>query len=176
MPSQEHEREREREREIKHIATGTNPQPRGWTTPSSSWWPPGWWRWPPVMISPSGRVPEQGLDWFFVATEACDSGTSDLGLPSGVLEYLGIYRAKRQCGRPPRWAQRTWAHLGPQARPGGLCSPRSSPLVLLWPIGCLLVQKKSPKKFRCVWTLFGIDFLRCKKQAKNSNWHWALCQ
>ena len=29
-------------REIKHIATSTNPQPWGWTTPSSSWWPPGW--------------------------------------------------------------------------------------------------------------------------------------
>ena len=34
-------RTREREREIKHIATSTKPQPRGWTTPSSSWWPPG---------------------------------------------------------------------------------------------------------------------------------------
>ena len=72
-------RTREREREIKHIATGTNPQPRGWTTPSSSWWPPGWWRWPPEMISPFGRVPEQGLDWFLVATEPCGGGTSDLG-------------------------------------------------------------------------------------------------
>ena len=30
-----------RERGIKHIATSTNPQPRGWTTPSSSWWLPG---------------------------------------------------------------------------------------------------------------------------------------
>ena len=30
-------REREREREIKHIAMGTYPQPRGRTTPSSSW-------------------------------------------------------------------------------------------------------------------------------------------
>ena len=36
--------------------------------------------------------------------------------------------------------------------------------------------KKIYKKFHCVWTPFGIDFLRCKKQAKNSNWHWALCQ
>jgi len=36
---------------------------------------------------PSGRVPEQGLDWFFVATEACSGGTSDLGLFLGVL-YL----------------------------------------------------------------------------------------
>ena len=32
--SRTREREREREREIKLIATGTNPQPRGWTTPS----------------------------------------------------------------------------------------------------------------------------------------------
>ena len=40
------------EREIKHIATSTNPQPRGWTTPSSSWWPPGWRTWPPEMIPP----------------------------------------------------------------------------------------------------------------------------
>jgi len=68
-----------REREIKHIATGTNPQPRGWTTPSSSWWLPGWWRWPPEMIPPSGRVPEQGLDWFSVATEPCGGETSGLG-------------------------------------------------------------------------------------------------
>ena len=30
MPNQEHKRERERE--IKHIATGTYPQPQGWTT------------------------------------------------------------------------------------------------------------------------------------------------
>src|SRR3989337_59901 len=30
-----------REREIQHIATGTYPQPRGRTTPSSSWRPPG---------------------------------------------------------------------------------------------------------------------------------------
>ena len=32
----------------------------------------------------SGRVPERGLDWFLVATEACGGGTPDLGLFLGV--------------------------------------------------------------------------------------------
>ena len=41
------------------------------------------------MIPPSGRVPEQGPDWFFVATEACSGGTPDLG---SVLEVLGYIR------------------------------------------------------------------------------------
>ena len=118
------------------------------------------------MIPPSGRVPERGLDWFSVAAELCGDGTSDLGLPQGFLEYLTIYRAKRQCGRPPRWAQPTWAGMGPQARPGGLCSPQSSPQVLSCPIRCPLVQKKSTKHF----VAFELH-LRCKKQAENSNWH-----
>ena len=75
----------EREREFKHIATGTYPQPRGWTTPSLSWRKPGWWRWPPVMVFPSGRVPERAPDWFFMAIEACGGGTPDLGLFLEVL-------------------------------------------------------------------------------------------
>jgi hypothetical protein len=65
--------------------------------------------------------------------------------PLGFLEYLEMYRAKRRCGRSPRWAQPTWARLGLLAHPGVLCSPRASPLVLLWPTGCLLVQKKISK-------------------------------
>ena len=39
------------------------------------------------MISPSGRVPERGLDWFLLATEASGGGTPDLG---SVLEVLGF--------------------------------------------------------------------------------------
>ena len=35
--------------------------------------------------------------------------------------------------------------------------------------------EKISKKFRCIWTPFDTDILRSKKQAKNSNWHWALC-
>jgi hypothetical protein len=39
---------------------------------------------------PSGRVPERGLDWFFVATEACGGGTSDLGLFLMVSLFIGF--------------------------------------------------------------------------------------
>jgi hypothetical protein len=70
---------REREREIKHIASGTNPQPRGWTTPSSSWRQPGWWRWPPVMLPPSGKVPKKGCRWDHGGTEACGGVKTHLG-------------------------------------------------------------------------------------------------
>ena len=41
--------------------------------------------------SPSGRVPEQGPDWFLVATEACGGGTPDLFCSPKVCiwEYIG---------------------------------------------------------------------------------------
>ena len=35
-------------------------------------------------------------------------------------------------------------------------------------------EKINPKFFFLVWTLFDNDFLKRQKQAKNSNWHWAL--
>ena len=41
------------------------------------------------MDPPSGRVPEWGLDWFLVDTEACGGGTPDLG---SVLEVWGYIR------------------------------------------------------------------------------------
>ena len=60
----------------------------------------------------------------------------------------GPWRALVGCA-PPGAAQAHWIPSGPE---------------------------KISKKLRGVWTLFDIDFLRCKKQAKNSNWHWALGQ
>ena len=41
--------------------------------------------------SPSGRVPEQGPDWFLLATEACGGGTPDLGFFLGVSVFIGIF-------------------------------------------------------------------------------------
>ena len=120
----------------------------------------GWWKWPPMKISPSSRVPERGLDWFL---EDCGGGTSDLGLPQGFLEYLGIYSAKRGCGRPPRWAQPTRVRLGLQAPPGVLCSPRAPSSVLLWPTGCLLAQTNSSRSF----IAFGLRLILISCDVKN---------
>ena len=91
-----------------------------------------------------------------------------------VFEYLGIYRVKRGCGRPPRWAQPTWVRLGPQARPGGLCPPRGTPQVLLRPIGSPMVHKKFTKSF----AVFGLRliFIFCdvknKQKTSTSTGHW----
>ena len=76
------------------------------------------------MDPPSGRVPEQGPDWFLVATEACGGGTPDLGYVLEVWVYIrdvgvgnksGGLRgghevgARTQGGRarpPPSWVPR----------------------------------------------------------------------
>ena len=93
----------------------------------------------------------------------------------GFWEYWGIYRAKRRSGGHPRWAQPTRVRLGLLMCPGGLCSPQRTPRRSQGPLG-VFWSKKNSVKFCCVLTPFGIDFLRCKKHAENSNWHLALCQ
>ena len=52
--------------------------------------------------SPSGRVPEQGLDWFLVATEACGGGTPDLGLFLEVRGYIRGVGVENKSGGPTR--------------------------------------------------------------------------
>ena len=76
-----------------------------------------------MIVPPSGRVPEQGLDWFLVAKEACGGGTPDLGYVRGVSVYVrgfgvenksGGLRADHEVGRraqgvgapPPWWVPR----------------------------------------------------------------------
>ena len=49
---------------------------------------------------PSGRVLEQGLDWFFMAIEACSGGTPDLGLFLGVSIFIGIFGVDNKLGGP----------------------------------------------------------------------------
>ena len=70
---------------------------------------------------------------------------------------------------PPRRARGTWRALVGCAPLG---APPSAAQAHLVPSG----PEKISKKLRGVWTPFDIDFLQCKKQAKNNNWHWALGQ
>ena len=53
------------------------------------------------MVSPSGRVPKRALDWFFVATEACGGGTSDLGFFLNVSIFIGIFGVGNKSGGIP---------------------------------------------------------------------------
>ena len=97
---------RERERD-NHIATSTSPQPRGGTTPASSWEAATLMKMTPGALPHPGRVPEQRLlspklGFWIVAELGCVSGKilrygSELG-------QEGIYGRRgdaRRCPRPP---------------------------------------------------------------------------
>ena len=53
------------------------------------------------MDHPSGRVPEQGPDWFLVAIEACGGGTPDLGYFLEVSVFIGIFGVGLMSGGSP---------------------------------------------------------------------------
>ena len=87
--------------------------------------------------------------WFFL----------DQKTPVGPRKYLR---------GAPRGAQPTRARLGAQPRPGGLCSPWGTFLVLLWPNRCLLVQKKSPKSFAAFGLRLVLIFCEVKNKQKTA--------
>src|SRR3990170_4745369 len=126
------------------------------------------------MDPPSGRVPEQGPDWFLVATEACGGGTPDLGFFLGVSVFIGIFGVGLTSGGSPSHPRGRGRAQGGRARrpPSWTARDSSGPTLLLR--GLLLVHKKSSK----IGTSIGLRlvFLFCKtqKQGKNRNWHWAL--
>ena len=66
---------------------------------------------------PSGRVPEQGPNWFLVATEACGGGTPDLGYVLEVWVYIiGVGVGNKSGGSTRRPRGRECAQVG-RARP-----------------------------------------------------------
>ena len=118
------------------------------------------------MIFPSGGVPERGLDSFFMATEACGSGTSDLGLPLGFLEYWEFIGEE---------AVREAIEVGTvhQGAPG----PPGVPRWVVTPLGHtlgVLVHKNSPKCF----AVFGLRLVlifcdvKNKKKTTTSTGHY----
>ena len=75
---------------------------------------------------------------------------------------MGFYRAKRGCGRPPRWDNPLGCAWAPRRALVG-CTPSGHPQVLLWPIGGLLVHKKSTKSF----AVFGLHLILISCDVKN---------
>ena len=78
---------------------------------------------------PSGRVPERGLDWFLVATEACGGGTPDLGTVLDVRGYIrgvGVENKSGESTRGPQGRGRTLGGCAPHP-----CGVLGTPLVHL---------------------------------------------
>ena len=103
-----------------------------------------WRRWQPVMVSPSGRVPKQGLNWFFMAIEACGGGTPDLGLFLGVYIFIGIFGIENKSGGSTSQRQDRGRTLGGVPHPPPLWMTRESSGPTLLLRGLLLVHTKSP--------------------------------
>ena len=107
------------------------------------------------MVSPSGRVPKQDPDWFFMATEACVGGTPDLFCSPIVLGYMDIYIGERSTSGEPRGA-----HEGGGRTP----LPRAFLVAFLtWTPslpGCFPFKNNFSRRFHSVSTPFDIPFLR----------------
>ena len=78
---------------------------------------------------PSGRVPEQGPDWFLVATEASRGGTPDIGYFLEVCGFVGEVGVGNKSGGPmgsprgtgerPREVGAASTLVGPMGLPSG---------------------------------------------------------
>ena len=117
---------------------------------------------------PSGRVPEQGPDWFLVATEACGGGTPDLGYFLEVSVFIGIFGVGLTSGGSPSRPR----DRGRAPPPPWTARDSSGPTLLLR--GLLLVHKKSSKIGTSIGLRLVFLFRDTQKQGKNRNWHWAL--
>ena len=85
------------------------------------------------MISPSGRVPEQGSRWYFEGTEACGGVVQNLGLFLGGSLFIRFFGVQ---------IMRRWAKMGPR----GTTVPYS-PWHALVPRGHLVALLVLPRSF-----------------------------
>ena len=86
-------------------------------------------------------MPEQGPDWFLVATEACGGRTPDLGYVLEVWLYIRGVGVGDKSGESPRRPRGRGRAQGGRARPPPSWVPQDSsgPSPMLR--GLLLVQK-----------------------------------
>ena len=118
------------------------------------------------MMNPSVMVSRLDL----VVLELAAAGIVFRRLPEGFWIFR-VFIEQRAGAGGSRGGHNPPGARGPPCAPWWVVPP-SEP-----PSGTFLAQQvcsgleKFSKKFCCVWTPFGIDFLRSKKQGKNNNWH-----
>ena len=118
------------------------------------------------MDPPSGRVPEQGPDWFLVATGAYGGGTPDLGYFLEVSVFIGIFGVGLTSGDLRFVHEIGVLAQGGRARPPPSWTARDSsgPTILLR--GLLLVHKKSSKIGTSIGLRLVLLFCKTQKQGK----------
>ena len=166
MPNQEHERERDQIHSYWYIPSTSRVNYSLLVMESA-----GMMKMATGEGFPPGRVPEQGPNWFLVATEACGGGTPDLFCSSMFLGYMDIYRRKKSV-RGATSGPRGWGRaqgVGRASLPCGFleASLTSTPSLL----HCFRSKNNSPEGF----IPFGLHliflFFETLKQGKNRNWH-----
>ena len=115
-------------------------------------------------ISNRVQTPQNFL-WIFYGPEDHQWARAAPGVPRGGHNPPGRV-----------WGPRRAQVVVPTLVAWWVVPPSGHPQVQLWPIGGLLVHKKSTKSF----AVFGLRLIliSCdvKKQGRNNNWHWALVQ
>ena len=112
------------------------------------------------MDPPSGGVPEQGPDWFLVATEACNGGTPDLGFFSGVSVFIGIFGVGNKSRGSPSHPRGRGRALHPRGWLGTLLAQLFYSRGFFWSIKN---HQKLARKLDSVWYSFSVRLKKRKK-------------
>ena len=116
--------------------------------------------------SPSGRVPEQGPNWFLVATEACGGRTPDLGFFLGVSVFIGIFGVGFTLGGSPSHPRDRSPRPGggarphPHGRPGTLLAQLFYSGGFFWSIKN---HQKLARQLDSVWYSFSVKLKNKEK-------------
>ena len=123
---------------------------------------------PSMIDSPSGRVPEKASRWDHGRTETCGGEKVSSGVPcwfGNIWEFIEVELGQTELG----WAHEAPGRACPPGAPWWLVATSSGVWSSPEASSVVCVQKKISKKFHCIWTSFGTDFLENQKQAENSN-------
>ena len=110
--------------------------------------------------SPSGRMPERGLDWFLVATEACGGGTPGLDFFSWVHVFIGIFGVGNESGGSSSQPRGRGRALHPRGWLGALLAQLFYSEGFFWSIKN---HQKWARQLDSVWYSFSV---KLKKQGK----------